>query len=167
MMQPILPDVLQPNLRVVFCGTAAGSKSARVRGYYAGPGNYFWPILYKIGLTPHQFQPHEFRRALEYGIGLTNIARYTYGSDSQLTKADFDPYSLRQDIIRVSPKVLAFNGKKAAQEFFNQPLIVYGQQPESVGETIMFVLPSTSGAARGFWNEAYWYELARYLNERG
>lgn len=163
MREPILPDVLQPDLNVVFCGTAAGHRSARVRGYYAGPGNYFWPILYKIGLTPYQFQPHEFRRVVEYGIGLTNIARYTYGSDSQLTKADFDPHSLRQDIIRVSPKVLAFNGKKAAQVFFNQTIIEYGLQPESVGETTVFVLPSTSGAARGFWNEAYWYALADWL----
>lgn len=164
-MDPILPDVLPPNLRVVFCGTAASHKSARVRGYYAGPGNYFWPILYKIGLTPYQLQPHEFMRAPEYGIGLTNIARYATGLDHQLTKADFDPHTLRQDILRVNPRVLAFNGKKAAQVFFNQPVIAYGQQPEQVGKTTVFVLPSTSGAARGFWNETYWYDLAQYLDE--
>ena len=34
---PILPDVLAPGLRVVFCGTAPGTASARAGAYYAGP----------------------------------------------------------------------------------------------------------------------------------
>jgi G:T/U-mismatch repair DNA glycosylase len=38
----ILPDVLQPDLKVVFCGTAAGTQSAQAGAYYAGRGNYFW-----------------------------------------------------------------------------------------------------------------------------
>ena len=38
----ILPDVLQPDLKVVFCGTAAGTQSAQAGTYYAGRGNYFW-----------------------------------------------------------------------------------------------------------------------------
>lgn len=163
-MQPILPDVLQPDLKVVFCGTAASNKSAQLRAYYAGPDNYFWGILYRVGLTPYQLEPHEFRRVLEYGIGLTNIVRNATGMDKHLVKADFDAQILRTNILQVNPKVLAFNGKKAAQEFFNQPMIAYGQQPETVGETTVFVLPSTSGAARGFWNETYWYALADYLN---
>jgi len=35
----VLRDVLVSDLRVVFCGTAAGSVSAKQRAYYAGPGN--------------------------------------------------------------------------------------------------------------------------------
>jgi TDG/mug DNA glycosylase family protein len=162
-MEPILPDVLQPDLKVVFCGTAASNKSAQLRAYYAGPGNYFWRTLYRIGLTPYQLEPHEFRRVLDYGIGLTNIVRYASGMDNQLVKADFDAHILRANILQMSPKVLAFNGKKAAQEFFSQQIIEYGQQPTFVGKTAVFVLPSTSGAARGFWNETYWYELADSL----
>jgi len=38
----MLPDVLAANLDVVFCGTAAGKRSAEVGMYYAGPGNRFW-----------------------------------------------------------------------------------------------------------------------------
>jgi double-stranded uracil-DNA glycosylase len=56
----ILPDVLAPNLKVVFCGTAAGTQSAEVGAYYAGRGNKFWRTLYEIGLTPRQLAPHEF-----------------------------------------------------------------------------------------------------------
>ncbi len=46
------PDYLAPNLRVVFCGTAAGNRSAEVGHYYAGPGNEFWPLLYRSGIVP-------------------------------------------------------------------------------------------------------------------
>lgn len=31
----ILPDVLKPGLKVVFCGTAAGNRSATNGAYYA------------------------------------------------------------------------------------------------------------------------------------
>jgi G:T/U-mismatch repair DNA glycosylase len=41
----VLPDLLRPGLRIVFCGTAAGTASARAGAYYAGPGNAFWPTL--------------------------------------------------------------------------------------------------------------------------
>src|SRR3546814_7604122 len=56
---PVLPDVLAPGLRLVFCGSAAGRKSAELGAYYAGPGNKFWPTLYEIGLTPRHFRPQD------------------------------------------------------------------------------------------------------------
>jgi TDG/mug DNA glycosylase family protein len=34
---PVLPDVLAPGLRVVFCGYAPGTASARAGAYYAAP----------------------------------------------------------------------------------------------------------------------------------
>ncbi|GEO17500.1 hypothetical protein [Microvirga aerophila] len=36
-----LPEVLLPNLKIVFCGTAAGNRSAASGAYYAQPGNRF------------------------------------------------------------------------------------------------------------------------------
>src|SRR3546814_18596882 len=66
---PVLPDVLAPGLRLVFCGSAAGRKSAELGAYYAGPGNKSWPTLYEIGLTPRHFRPPEFRELRTLGIG--------------------------------------------------------------------------------------------------
>lgn len=70
----ILPDVLASDLVVVFCGTAAGNRSAQMGAYYAGIGNRLWPTLHQIGLTPRLLQPTEFWQALDYGIGLTDLA---------------------------------------------------------------------------------------------
>ena len=58
----ILPDVLQPGLKLVLCGTAPSRRSAADGAYYAHPGNYFWRALHEAGLTPRQFVPSEFRQ---------------------------------------------------------------------------------------------------------
>lgn len=156
----ILPDVLHPNLKIVFCGTAAGTQSAQAGAYYAGRGNRFWDTLFEIGLTPYKLEPREFRYLLTYDIGLTDLVKISYGSDDDLCTTDFDVDGLWLRIERFSPQILAFNGKRAAKEFFSRP-VEYGQQTERIGTTALFVLPSTSGAARRWWDISYWAELAR------
>jgi len=162
-MGSILPDVLEPGLKVVFCGTAAGTVSARKGAYYAGPGNLFWKTLHEIGLTPRRLEPYEFASAVDFGIGLTDIAKTVYGSDNELPRSGFDPQGLQNKIAQHAPKALAFNGKKSACEFFGVNQLSYGRQNAGIGRTVVFVLPSTSGAARRFWNVAYWSEVARFV----
>jgi TDG/mug DNA glycosylase family protein len=158
----ILPDVLKPGLKVVFCGMAVGNRSAAIGAYYAGRGNQFWAVLYRIGLTPRQLQPQEYRILLNYGIGLTDLVKKASGNDNTLKKEVFNIAGLRQRLEKASPKVVVFNGKRAAMEFLGRP-VKYGLQPERVGSSAVFVLPSTSGAARAYWNEQYWLELAEYV----
>ena len=79
----VLPDVLQPGLNVVFCGSAVGAASARLGAPYAGPGNKFWPTLAQIKLTPRLIEPHEFRLLPRFGIGLTDLNKTESGADSQ------------------------------------------------------------------------------------
>lgn len=157
----ILPDVLQPGLAIVFCGTAAGAESARRGAYYAGPGNAFWPTLAEVGLTPHRLMPEAFRTVTQYGLGLTDLAKHVSGSDQVLRKQDFDRAGLRARIERFQPRLLALTSKRTAQEFLQRP-VTYGLAPERIGATALFVLPSPSGAARGHWDVGWWWELARY-----
>lgn len=156
----VLPDVLAPNLDIVFCGTAVGNVSAQRGAYYAGPGNKFWPTLFEVGLTPRLLQPKEYREVLSFGLGLTDLVKAVSGVDSQLSDSHFDRERLRATIERYQPKIVAFTSKRAAQEFLGRP-VVYGIQPERVRETALFVLPSPSGAARRWWDMSYWRELAR------
>jgi double-stranded uracil-DNA glycosylase len=156
---PILPDVLAPGLRVVFCRTAPGTASARAGAYYAGPGNRFWQTLHEVGLTPRLLAPAEFARLPEFGIGLTDASKTASGSDLEVGRRGFDPERLEQAIAVVSPAHLAFNGKNAARAILGRA-VDYGRQPERIGGAAVWVLPSTSGAARGFWDIAPWRELA-------
>jgi len=160
----VLPDILAPGLKVVFCGSAAGSVSARRGAYYAGPGNRFWPMLFEIGLTAHRLEAQEFRSVLALGIGLTDMNKAQFGADVSLSAEADDAKSLAAKITRFAPQILAFNGKRAAQAFFkdcfDQSSIGYGRQRHSLATTSIHVLPSTSGAARRWWDERPWYALA-------
>ena len=156
----ILPDVLAPGLKIVFCGTAAGTASARARAYYAGPGNRFWDMLFETGLTPKRLEPAQFQDVIGYGIGLTDMVKTASGSDASLPSQAFDPDRLRARILELNPGILAFNGKRSAQSFLDASKVEYGPQATQLGSTALFVLPSTSGAARGFWQPRYWHEVA-------
>lgn len=158
-MTDVLPDLLRPGLRVVFCGTAAGTASARAGAYYAGPGNSFWGTLHCVGLTPILLKPVEFERLPEYGIGLTDICKVLHGSDEDVGTVEFDVAGLQGRIAAVEPARLAFNGKNAARGALERA-VEFGPQPEQIGGAEVWVLPSTSGAARRYWDIGPWRELA-------
>jgi TDG/mug DNA glycosylase family protein len=158
----VLDDVLKTGLKVLFCGTAAGERSALLRHPYAGPGNKFWATIHQIRLTDAQLPPSDYRTLLDFGLGLTDIAKRAYGADSALSSGDFDVRTLRNKLTEFSPRILAFNGKKAASVFYGVPTrkLKYGLQLDAIGETIVWVLPSTSGSARRYWDLAQWQALA-------
>jgi double-stranded uracil-DNA glycosylase len=155
----VLPDVLRPGLRVVFCGTAAGTASARARAYYAGPGNRFWETLYEVGLTPRVLEPREFESLPEHGIGLTDICKVRHGSDLEVGTEEFDVAGLQERIATAEPANLAFNGKNAARGALERA-VDYGPQEERIGGATVWVLPSTSARARRYWNPDPWQDLA-------
>lgn len=157
-----VPDLLAPGLKVVFCGTALGFKSAQAKAYYANPGNFFWRTLHQTGLTPELLQPRDYARTLEHGIGLTDLCKTAYGQDAELPKDAFDSAALRQKIERYQPAILAFTSKTGAHHFLSRPTaqLAYGLQPERIGSTEIFVLPSPSGQARIFWDPSVWQQLA-------
>ena len=155
----MLRDVLEPGLKVVFCGTAPGTASARAQAYYAGPGNAFWQALHLTGMTPVELVPTEFERLPEYGIGLTDICKVSYGSDAEVGVAEFDVAGLQEKIAAAEPGYLAFNGKNAARGALERD-VAYGLQDEQIGGAAVWVLPSTSGRARRFWKIEPWRELA-------
>lgn len=159
----ILPDVLAPGLRVVFCGTAPGTRSARDGAYYAHPGNYFWRALHEVGLTPERLPPAQFRRVLEFGIGLTDMAKHDFGSDAELPATAFDAAALHRKLARWRPRIVAFTSKNAARAGLGlrSRVPAYGEQPARLAACRVFVLPSPSGQARGFWDLAPWRDLAQ------
>ena len=159
MRPPILPDVLQPGLALVFCGTAAGRRSAEQGAYYAHPGNLFWRTLHTVALTPRLFAPAEFPQLPALGIGLTDLAKHHMGNDDELPRDAFDVAALRERIERHAPRLLAFTSKAAARAALGRSAGC-GLQEERIGDTRLFVLPSPSGQARGHWDVAHWQALA-------
>lgn len=157
----ILPDVLAPGLAIVFCGTAAGDRSAREGAYYAHPGNLFWRALHEAGFTPRRYAPAEFARLPALGIGLTDLAKHHSGNDADLPRGAFDVPALLAKIEQYQPRLLAFTSKTAARAVLARPITTYGLQPEHFGATRIVVLPSPSGQARGRWDIEPWRALGR------
>jgi double-stranded uracil-DNA glycosylase len=159
----VLDDLLAPGLGLVFCGTAAGNVSARLRQYYAHPQNRFWSILWEIGLTPAEFRPSQYNELLALGVGLTDIAKYASGMDHALPNDSLGPEAcaaLRRRIVEIKPTFLAFTSLKAGRTFLG-PAVHFGEQ-EALGATRVWVLPSPSPAARRNWeaNKKWWRDLA-------
>lgn len=146
----------------VLCSAGRLSATSLPNADYSGSGNQFWPVLSRVGLTPRLLRPDEFRDLLGFGIGLTDIVKKVHGADKVLVTNQFDVAGLRSKMRKFAPHVLAFNGKKAAEAFFGRRRIAYGWAGV-LDETRLFVLPSTSGAARGYWDEQHWRELADYV----
>jgi TDG/mug DNA glycosylase family protein len=159
--QYLLEDVLQPGLKVVFCGTALGRVSHAKKAYYANPRNLFWATLHQLGITPELLSPSDYRRALEYGVGLTDLCKTAFGNDHELPKAGFDIDGLRAKIETFRPRILAFTSQKGGRTFLG-PKIEFGWQQSPFAATRIYVLPSTSPAARWNWknNELHWRKLA-------
>jgi double-stranded uracil-DNA glycosylase len=161
----LVPDLLQPNLRLVFCGTAPSAKSAEDKSYYAKPGNKFWPTLYRVGITLHQFSPREYPLLLPLGIGLTDLCKTYSGTDAQLPNDAFDLDQFHEKIKRYHPKLVAFTSKNAARQVLGtQPS--YGLQAVTIEQTELFVLPSPSGLATRFFDISIWQDCAEYLAKR-
>lgn len=157
-----VPDLLEPGLKVVFCGTALGRVSAERKAYYANPGNFFWRTLHATGLTPELIRPEDYARLLAYGIGLTDLCKAHFGNDAELPDGALDAAALRAKIDRFQPAILAFTSKTGASVFLGKPTgaIPLGLQPERIGVTLIHVLPSPSGQARIFWDQSVWQSLA-------
>ncbi|MCX7513817.1 mismatch-specific DNA-glycosylase [Frateuria sp. STR12] len=161
----ILPDLLRPGLALVFCGTAAGERSARDGAYYAHPGNLFWRALHEAGLTPRRFAPAEFPQLLERGIGLTDLAKRHSGNDADLPRDAFDVPALVAKIDAFQPRLLAFTSKAAARAALGRAIVAYGPQPERLGNAQVYALPSPSGQARRHWAIEPWRQLAFQFHE--
>jgi double-stranded uracil-DNA glycosylase len=84
---------------------------------------------------------------LRYGIGLTNAALRTTKGSGDLRSADFQ--GARERLERIAedlrPRAIAFVGKEAYRGAFNERPDL-GVQERRLGDTGLFVLPSTSPA---------------------
>lgn len=161
-----VPDVLGPGVRVVFCGINPGFVSAAAGAPFANPRNDFWRLLHAAGFTPRVLEPQEAAELLRYGIGLTNAARRTTRGSGDLRKADFAGAAERLEAIARSlrPEAMGFVGKIAYTGPFGGR-VEHGPQEARLGETALFVLPSTSPANAAVpWEERLrWFLALREL----
>jgi TDG/mug DNA glycosylase family protein len=155
-----VPDVLAPGLDVVFCGINPGRVSAEAHAHFANPRNDFWRLLHAAYFTSRLYDPSEQFELLKEGIGVTNAAFRSTPGSGDLRRSDFDGSAERLERIarELQPRWLGFVGKEAYRGTFNERPEL-GLQERRLGDTQLFVLPSTSpaNAAVPWFDRLQWF----------
>jgi TDG/mug DNA glycosylase family protein len=142
-----LPDVVVPDLDVLFCGINPSLLSAERGHHFARPGNRFWPALHLAGLTPRRLTPEEDSELPRYGLGVTNIVDRPTRAAAELSPAELraGAAALAEMVARYRPRTLAVLGITAWRLAFDRPTAALGLQPERVGGARTVAVPNPSG----------------------
>ena len=92
-------------------------------------------LVAQVWHPAYRFSERSSWHGLYTGVGQLRSRRFSSKDKSLLTE---DP---------------AFVGKRAA-EIAIKRTVKYGRLSETIGSTVLFVMPSTSGAARGYWDQS-------------
>jgi double-stranded uracil-DNA glycosylase len=142
-----VPDLIAPDLHVLFCGINPSLYSAVVQHHFARPGNRFWPTLHAAGFTNRLLAPHEEHQLLEAGYGITNIAGRATATADQLSPVELaeGAQRLEEKVAAYRPRFLAVLGISAYRTGFGKRNAVMGLQPETLHGSVIWVLPNPSG----------------------
>jgi mismatch-specific thymine-DNA glycosylase len=178
-MHQDVPDYLKPGLKLVIVGINPGLRSGATGHHYAYAGNHFWPLLYDSGLLPQRLTYEDDHRALEFDIGLTNLCDRTTHEANELTREELatGTTALRAKLINCAPRVVCFNGMGIYDAFLaswtevgtsgKRRKIKPGLQGEKLGDTLLFVVPSSSGRTAAYPRQVkldYYRELKRLVD---
>lgn len=146
-----VPDVIAPNLRILFIGFNPGVRSAETGHHFAGHSNRFWKLLHAAGLTPRQLRPEEDITMPQYGFGITNIVARPSRTAAEITREEYlaGREILRRKLSLYKPAIACYAGLGVYWEFAAVKNLRCGLQPQNVvAEVHDFVVPSPSGLNR-------------------
>jgi len=152
-----LPDLLRPELELVFVGINPGIESARTGHYFAHPRNRFWPAANAAGIFNPELSPETGHLAELQGIGFTDIVKRPTPSASNLKVSDFREGAdrLQSNLLKFSPLLICFNGMTAYSNYLRHAEGItvradFGEQHRMIGRSRVFVVPSPSPANAAF-----------------
>jgi TDG/mug DNA glycosylase family protein len=147
-----VPDVIAPDLSVLFCGINPGLYSGAVGHHFARPGNRFWKVLHRAGFTDRELSPYDERDLLDFGLGITNLVDRTTASASDLMPDELrrGARRLERKARRYRPAIVAFAGMGAYRAAFTRPRAGLGRQPEALAGSVVWLLPNPSGAQAAY-----------------
>lgn len=142
-----VPDLVGPDLRVLFVGINPGLYSAATGHHFARPGNRFWKALHGAGFTPRELSPHEEEDLLPRGLGVTNLVARATAVASELRDEEIraGAAELASKVARLRPACVAFLGVGAYRTAYGRPGATIGEQPERLEGARVWVLPNPSG----------------------
>jgi TDG/mug DNA glycosylase family protein len=181
---PTLPDLLAPNLRLVFVGINPSIFAVERGHYFARGSNRFWPAFSRSRLS------EPIRAALgratltpecdvilpRFGIGFTDVVKIPSQGIADLRPEDYATWAprLRERLSASRPAVACFHGITGYRAFAryvlgdDRTVVALGPQAPVLGDTRLYVVPNPSGANAHVQpsDQVAWYDrLAEFLEQ--
>lgn len=149
----MVPDLLGPDVRLLFVGINPGLWTAAVQAHFARRGNRFYPALYRAGLIGHDidasagYLPTDRDHLLGRGIGITNLVRRASARADELRPAELVEGAARLRLLveQIRPPVVAVLGITAYRLAFQDKAVAVGRQRGDLAGAQCWVLPNPSG----------------------
>lgn len=148
-----VPDLLGPDLRLLFVGINPGLWTAATQTHFAHPVNRFYPALLAAGIIDRRIdagagmdeEDRAYVRAR--GIGITNLAPRATARADELSVEELQAGAdrLRALVGRHRPRVVAVAGITAYRQAFGHRRAGPGPQPENLAGARLWVVPNPSG----------------------
>jgi len=148
-----VPDLLGPDVRLLFVGINPGLWTAATQTHFAHPGNRFYPALHRAGILSEPIDQAagmtDADRAVvtARGIGITNLVRRATARADELSPEELRAggEALSELVRRVRPRVVAVAGITAYRSAFGVRRAATGRQPDRLAGTELWVVPNPSG----------------------
>ena len=148
-----LPDLIGPEVRLLFVGINPGLWTAATQAHFARRGNRFYPALYRAGIVDRLidasagYQPADLEHLKSRGIGITNLVSRATARADELSSTEIrtGAQQLVERVERIKPAVVAMLGITTYRIGFARPKTAAGPQSERLGGAPLWVLPNPSG----------------------
>lgn len=148
-----VPDLLGPDLRLLFVGINPGLWTAATQTHFAHPGNRFYPALLRAGILTRPVDPaagmteEDRAHLVSRGIGITNLVRRATARADELSPAELREGGARliELVATRRPRVVAVAGVTAYRMAFGNRKAGVGRQADPLGGADLWVVPNPSG----------------------
>lgn len=148
-----VPDLVGPDLRLLFVGINPGLWTAAVQTHFAHPTNRFYPALHAAGIITRPIDPAAGMSAEDRahftgrGLGLTNLVRRATARADELSAEELREggRTLHALVSDRKPTVVAVAGITAYRTAFKVPAAKPGRQPGTFAGAALWVVPNPSG----------------------
>lgn len=142
-----VPDLIAPDLAVLFVGINPSLWSSVTGRHFGNPANRLWPVLHRAGFTPRRFVPDDADELLALGYGITNVVNRATATAAAIGDVELRAGQprLRATLRTWRPRTVAFLGLHAYRVAFADPRAAVGPLPEPIEGVPAWLLPNPSG----------------------
>lgn len=148
-----VPDLLGPDVRLLFVGINPGLWTAATQTHFAHPVNRFYPALLQAGIIDRRIdaaagmdaEDRDYFRSR--GLAISNLVRRATVRADELTRDELREGGARlhELVTRLRPRVVAVAGITAYRQAFDDRKAQVGQQSQAMGDAELWVVPNPSG----------------------